>query len=125
MNFNENTSIYLQITEYVKEQILLNKWLKEEKVASVRDLASELQVNPNTVMRAYDSLQQEGVIYNRRGIGNFVASDAVGKILESRKIHFLDSEVPVFFKNMILLGIGFDELERLYNNYIRINSKKD
>ena len=125
MNFNENTSIYQQITEYVKEQILLNKWQKEEKVASVRDLASELQVNPNTVMRAYDSLQQEGVIYNRRGIGNFVASDAVGKILDSRKIHFLESEVPVLFKNMILLGIGFNELERLYNNYTLVNSKND
>ena len=125
MNFNENKSIYLQITEYVKEQILLNKWQKEEKVASVRDLASELQVNPNTVMRAYDSLQQEGVIYNRRGIGNFVASDAVGKILDSRKIHFLESEVPVLFKNMILLGIGFNELERLYNNYTLVNSKND
>jgi DNA-binding transcriptional regulator YhcF (GntR family) len=125
MNFNENTSIYLQITEYVKEQILLNKWVKEEKVASVRDLASELQVNPNTVMRAYDSLQQEGVIYNRRGIGNFVAPDAVGKILESRKIQFLESEIPVLFKNMVLLGIGFDELERLYNKFIRVNSKKD
>jgi DNA-binding transcriptional regulator YhcF (GntR family) len=76
-------------------------------------------------MRAYDSLQQEGVIYNRRGIGNFVSSDAVGKILDSRKIHFLDSEVPVLFKNMVLLRIGFDELESLYNNYVRVNSKND
>jgi len=68
MNFSENQSIYIQITEFVKEQILLNKWQKEEKIPSVRDLAAELQVNPNTVMRAYDFLQQQGVIYNRRGL---------------------------------------------------------
>ncbi|MCX6285490.1 MAG: GntR family transcriptional regulator [Bacteroidetes bacterium] len=118
MNFSENQSIYIQITEFVKEQILLNKWPKEEKIPSVRDLAGELQVNPNTVMRAYDFLQQQGVIYNRRGIGNHVSSDAGEKILEARKEKFLQSDLPAFFKNMLLLEIGFNELERLYKNFV-------
>jgi GntR family transcriptional regulator len=117
MNFSENQSIYIQITEFVKEQILLNKWQKEEKIPSVRDLAAELQVNPNTVMRAYDFLQQQGVIYNRRGIGNHVSPDAGEKILEARKEKFLQKDLPSFFKNMHLLEIGFDELERLYKNF--------
>jgi DNA-binding transcriptional regulator YhcF (GntR family) len=124
MNFNENQSIYIQITEFVKEQILLNKWQKEEKIPSVRDLAAELQVNPNTVMRAYDFLQQQGVIYNRRGIGNHVSSDAGEKILEARKEKFLQSDLPVFFKNMLLLGIGFGEMERLYKNFVNKGQKK-
>jgi DNA-binding transcriptional regulator YhcF (GntR family) len=123
MNFTENQSIYLQITEFVKEQILLNKWQKEEKIPSVRDLATELQVNPNTVMRAYDFLQQQGVIYNRRGIGNHVASDAIEKILLARKEKFMQSDLPVFFKNMLLLEIGFDELERLYKNFVNDHRK--
>ena len=119
MNFSENQSIYIQITEFVKEQILLNKWQKEEKIPSVRDLAAELQVNPNTVMRAYDFLQQQGVIYNRRGIGNHVSSDAGEKILTARKEKFLQSDLPVIFKNMLLLEIGFDELERHYKKFCK------
>jgi GntR family transcriptional regulator len=125
MNFSDNQSIYLQITEFVKEQILLNKWQKEEKIPSVRDLAAELQVNPNTVMRAYDFLQQQGIIYNRRGIGNHVSSDAGEKILAARKEKFLQSDLPVIFRNMLLLEIGFDELERLYKNFVDENRKNN
>ncbi|MCX6243749.1 MAG: GntR family transcriptional regulator [Bacteroidetes bacterium] len=122
MKFTDNKSIYLQITEYVKEQILLNRWQKEAKIPSVRDLAAELQVNPNTVMRAYETLQQDGVIYNQRGVGNHVSADAGKKILTSRREVFLDSELPVLFKNMTLLGIGFDEIERLYKIYVSQSS---
>jgi DNA-binding transcriptional regulator YhcF (GntR family) len=117
MNFNDNQAIYIQITEFVKDQILLNKWQKEDKIPSVRDLAAELQVNPNTVMRAYDFLQQQGVIYNRRGIGNHVSSEAGEKILAARREKFLQSDLPVFFRNMLLLQIGLDELERLYKSF--------
>ena len=124
MNFSENQSIYIQITEFAEEQILLNRWKKEEKIPSVRDLAAELQVNPNTVMRAYDFLQQQGVIYNRRGIGNHVSPDAVKKILTARKEKFLQSELPAFFRNMNLLGIGFDELDRLHKSFLHEQSKK-
>ena len=124
MNFSENKSIYLQITEFVQEQILLNKWQKEEKIPSVRDLAAELQVNPNTVMRAYDFLQQQGVIYNRRGIGNHVSSNAGEKILAASKKKFLQSELPAIFKNMLLLEIGFDELEYLYKSFVIEHRKK-
>jgi GntR family transcriptional regulator len=121
MNFSDNQSIYLQITEFVKEQILLNKWQKEEKIPSVRDLAADLQVNPNTVMRAYDFLQQEGVIYNLRGIGHHVSPDAGKKILAARKEKFRHSDLPVLFRNMLLLGIGFDELESLYKKFVKEN----
>jgi GntR family transcriptional regulator len=124
MNFIENKSIYIQITEFVQEQILLNKWQKEEKIPSVRDLAAELQVNPNTVMRAYETLQQEGVIYNRRGVGNHVSPNAVEMILNTRKNYFLESELPLLFKNMVLLNIGFDEVERLYNGFLNVSRLK-
>lgn len=120
MNFSENQSIYLQITEFVQEQILLKKWKEEEKIPSVRDLAAELQVNPNTVMRAYDFLQQQEVINNRRGVGNFVSTGAIQKILNARKKNFLESEVPDLFKNMVLLGIGFNELEDIYKKFVSL-----
>lgn len=122
MKFTENKSIYIQITEFVKEQILLNRWKKETKIPSVRDLAVELQVNPNTVMRAYETLQQEGVIYNQRGVGNHVSADAGEKILKTRREVFLDSELPILFKNMMLLGIGFDEIENHFKRFVSQSS---
>jgi len=122
MKFAENKSIYIQITEFVKEQILLNRWKKETKIPSVRDLAVELQVNPNTVMRAYETLQKEGVIYNQRGVGNHVSADAGEKIMKTRREVFLDSELPVLFKNMMLLGIGFDEIENHYKRFVSQSS---
>ena len=123
MNFNINLSIYLQIAEFIKEQILLNKWQKEEKIPSVRDLAVELQVNPNTVMRAYDLLQQQGILYNRRGLGNYVTTDAGEKILTNRKENFLQTELPVLFKTMHLLGVSFEEVDRIYKNYLKESFK--
>ncbi|MDP4282536.1 MAG: GntR family transcriptional regulator [Bacteroidota bacterium] len=124
MNFSENQSIYLQITEFVKEQILLDKWKKEEKIPSVRDLASELQVNPNTVMHAYELLQQQGVIYNKRGLGNYVSDDAGEKIFSERKERFLKSELPATFRTMHLLGISIEELESRFKSFLYENHKK-
>jgi GntR family transcriptional regulator len=118
MNFKENQIIYLQIADLINDQILMNKWQKEEKIPSVRDLAVELQVNPNTVMRAYDFLQQKGIIYNKRGLGNYVSPDAEEKILATRREKFLQSELPLVFRNLYLLNIGFDELENLYKAYV-------
>jgi DNA-binding transcriptional regulator YhcF (GntR family) len=123
MNFNANQSIYLQIADFVKERILSDQWRKEDKIPSVRDLAIELQVNPNTVMRAYDLLQQQGILYNRRGLGNYVSADAGNKILADRKEYFKQSELPVLFRTMHLLGVSFNELEGLYKNYVKENNK--
>ena len=75
MEFRDNEAIYLQIAALVSDNILLGKWPGEQKIPSVRDLAVELEVNPNTVMRSYEFLQNQGIIYNKRGLGLFVAPD--------------------------------------------------
>lgn len=68
MDFNDKQSIYLQIVDFLNEQILLERWQSEERIPSVRELASMVEVNPNTVMRSFEFLQQQEVIYNKRGI---------------------------------------------------------
>ena len=73
MEFKDNEAIYLQIAGYVSELILRGKWPPDSKIPSVRELAGDLQVNPNTVMRTYELLQSQNVLYNKRGIGFFVA----------------------------------------------------
>ncbi|MGI4871579.1 MAG: GntR family transcriptional regulator [Janthinobacterium lividum] len=117
MEFNDNEAIYLQIAGYVSEQVLRQKWQPEEKIPSVRDLAAELQVNPNTVMRTYEFLQNQGVVYNKRGLGFFVAPDAVQKVQNYRRERFLQHELPAFFNTISLLGIGLPELAQRYEQF--------
>ena len=124
MEFREKQAIYLQIAEYVCEQILLKKWIIGDKILSIRDLAIALEVNPNTVMRTYDFLQQQGIILNKRGIGFFVADDSENKILAFRQQQFMENELPVFFRNMYLLNIDFDALRKQYEQFIQDNFKQ-
>jgi GntR family transcriptional regulator len=117
MEFRENEAIYLQIAAYVSEHILLGKWPAEHKIPSVRDLAGELQVNPNTVMRTYEFLQNQEVIYNKRGIGFFVAPAGISRIKEYRKERFLQQDLPEFFRNLFLLDISLEEIEKRFKQF--------
>jgi len=78
-------------------------------------------VNPNTAMRAYDFLQSIDIIFNKRGVGYFVAEQAKRKIIDYRRKLFLEQELPVIFKNMNLLGMSFDELKTRYEEFSSIN----
>ncbi len=113
MDFSNTQTIYMQIVDWVFEQVLTAAWKPGDKAKSVRELAVMFEVNPNTVMRSYDYLQNKGIFYNKRGVGFFIAEDATEKIIAIRKKRFLEMEVPAFVKNMKLLGIGFREIEAL------------
>ena len=85
MNFKESKAIYLQIADRICDEVLLGQYREEERIPSVREYAAVVEVNANTVMRSYDYLQSQEVIYNKRGIGYFVASGARALILSLRK----------------------------------------
>lgn len=119
MEFRDNKAIYLQIAEYVCEHILLGKWQADQKIPSVREMAVELEVNPNTVMRTYELLQNKNIINNKRGIGFFIADDAIANVKNYRKAQFMDDELPSVFRNIYLLSIGFDELQLRYNSFVK------
>ena len=84
MEFRETQSIYLQIADYVCEKILLKEWPPGERIPSVRELAIQLEVNPNTVMRTYEFLQNESIIFNQRGIGFFAAASTISTVTRQR-----------------------------------------
>jgi DNA-binding transcriptional regulator YhcF (GntR family) len=107
----------LQIADYVSENIVLGKWSADEKIPSVRELAVELQVNPNTVARTYEHLQNKGVIANKRGIGFSISDDAHVKIKSNLKERFLSQELPEFFRNIYLLNISFDEITERFEDF--------
>ncbi|MBB6478922.1 GntR family transcriptional regulator [Spirochaeta isovalerica] len=119
MEFNKNQPIYLQIAEYVSENILTSKWKEGDRILSVRELSMKLQVNPNTVMRTYNHLQSEEVLYNQRGIGYFISEGSTDKIRKIKKDHYVKVDLPDVFRTGRLLGITPDELSDLYNTYLK------
>ena len=117
MNFKESKAIYLQIADRICDEVLLGQYREEERIPSVREYAAVVEVNANTVMRSYDYLQSQEVIYNKRGIGYFVASGARALILSLRKEYFLKEEVDYFFKQMYTLGISAEDMSAMYRDY--------
>jgi DNA-binding transcriptional regulator YhcF (GntR family) len=124
MDFREGQAIYLQIVEYACEQILLKQWLLGNKIISIRDLAVAIEVNPNTVQRAYDFLQQREIIINKRGVGYFVDENAMEKVIAFRKEQFIETELAVFFRNMYLLNISIEEIKARYEKFVDQNFKE-
>jgi GntR family transcriptional regulator len=117
MEFRDNKPIYLQIADFVYERILLKEWQAGDKIPSVRELAVQLEVNPNTVARTFEYLQQKDIIFTKRGMGYFVVDDAESKVKSIKKEDFLQNDLPNFFKNMQLLGIGIEEIKEKFNGY--------
>jgi GntR family transcriptional regulator len=117
MEFRESQAIYLQIADYVCEKILLKEWVPEQRIPSVRELAIQLEVNPNTVMRTYEFLQQQEIIFNQRGIGFFAAQDAVKQATQYRREAFVEKDLPKVFRSLFLLGMDPDELKPRFEKY--------
>jgi GntR family transcriptional regulator len=117
MQFRETQSIYLQIADFVCEKILLKEWPPGGRIPSVRELAVQLEVNPNTVMRSYEFLQQEQIIFNQRGIGFFAAMDAVQQATRYRRDWFIEKDLPQVFRSLFLLGMDPEELKPLYEKF--------
>jgi len=118
MEFKDKQSIYLQIADYICEQILLGKWPAGQRIPSVRDLAALMEVNPNTVMRTFDFLQNKEIIFNKRGIGYSAEEQAHERILVYRKERFLESELPDFFRTLYLLNISMEDIQQRYTQFI-------
>ena len=117
MEFKDNQAIYLQIADNFLENILQKKWSQGDKIPSIRDIAVEYEVNPNTTMRTFNYLQDKGIIFNKRGIGYYVAEDGFHKTLELKKDQFITEDLPAFFKTMRLLGISVEDLKKYYSEF--------
>lgn len=115
MDFKRQKAIYIQIADYLLENILAGVLVKGDKVQSVREMAATVQVNPNTVVRSFNYLQDRGIIVQQRGIGYFVAEDALEKTQALKRENFIQQELPEFFKMMNLLGMSFEDIKQIYH----------
>lgn len=123
MNIDNNKAIYLQIADRICDDIMSGALGAEDRLPSVREYAALVQVNPNTVMRSYEQLSQQGIIYNKRGIGYFVSPQAHQDIYGRRADTFRNEILNKVFGQLKLLGVSPEQLAADYSAWLRDNTQ--
>lgn len=90
------------------------------RVPSVRETAANSQVNVNTAVRSYEHLERSGIIFQKRGLGYFVADDAVYRIRKARSEEFYNTEMEYFFTRLSQIGVTPVELLQRYETYLNM-----
>ena len=126
-DFRQDKAIYLQMAERICDGIISGKYAPGERIPSVRELAVYLGVNANTAVRAYENLSAQGIIQTRRGLGFFVTEDAKERILQARRLRFMDDTLPELFRQMQMLDIPVEALAEKWDEWkqnSRISNEK-
>ncbi len=110
MKYTQDKALFLKVVDVICDDVLRGVYAADDRVPSVRDLAGVFEINYNTVLRAMEVLQRDEIVYQKRGIGYFIAPQARRRILYARKQSFMKSQLPEFFRQARLLGIGIDEI---------------
>lgn len=111
MEFQTNAQpIFLQIFDLICDRVLRGEIRADEQLPSVRELAVELEVNPNTVQRAFERLLMKEIIYSQRGRGNFLSHNASQLIIAIRTKRLLEEKLPLLADEMKLLGFDPDQI---------------
>jgi len=119
--FSGNRPIYAQIVEQIQLKILSGEYQPGQKVASIRDLAAEAGVNPNTMQKAMGELEAADLVFTQRTSGRFITEDTE-KIAKIRR-HYAEQSVLDFIKQMQGLGYGTDEMITLVSAIIKEENK--
>ena len=110
-NLDSSRPIYLQIIERVQMDISSGRYQPGDKLPSVRDLAQEAAVNPNTMQKALSELERSGLIYSQRTSGRFITEDK--ELIHQMKKELAAAEVSAFVAHMKQLGITPEEIRQL------------
>lgn len=113
--FNSNAPIYLQIVEYLKAEIISGTYKPSEKFPTVRELAVQASVNPNTMQKALATLERDGFLITNRTTGRVVTDD-FSKISESKNI-IIEEKIKIFLDEMNKLGYEKQKVISLIENY--------
>lgn len=110
MELKDNRPVFIQIKEWVEDNILSGRWSIGHQLPSVREMSAKFRVNANTIVRTYEHLGFDGTVRSVKGVGFFVAEGASESIKERRRQAFFDELLPLCVKQMELLGISPDEI---------------
>lgn len=108
IEFDNNQPIYIQIMNYIKGEIVTGKLKPGDKILSVRELASELQINPNTIQRTFQELEREEIVETKRGMGRYVTTEG-DKIMTIKK-EMAKDVLDRFMRGMKELGFDGEEI---------------
>lgn len=111
MHFEDNLPIYIQIMNLLIKKMLKGELKGGEKMPSVRELSTELKVNPNTIQRSYQELEREGIVFTQRGMGTFVSEDT--NVLKDLKKNMASNIVTRFIEDMESIGFKKNEIIEL------------
>lgn len=123
IEFDNNAPIYIQIMNYLKKQIVIGKLGPGDKIESVRDLATELQINPNTIQRTFQELEREGIVETKRGLGRYVTDEesTIMRIKKEMAAELLDR----FVNGMKELGFAKGDIVSLVTDAVQSDEKKE
>ena len=116
-NLNSDRPIFLQIVERIQMDIISGKYKPGDKLPSVRDLASEAAVNPNTMQKAFSELERTGLGYSQRTTGRFITEDTV--MINELKASFAKEKITEFIALMQQLGFSKEEILSLINTTMK------
>ncbi|RCX15334.1 DNA-binding transcriptional regulator YhcF (GntR family) [Fontibacillus phaseoli] len=108
VEFDNNLPIYMQIMDFIKREIVTGRLKAGDKIPSVREMAAELQINPNTVQRTFQELEREAVVETKRGLGRYVTSEE-HKIMTIKK-EMAGDLLERFIKGMQELGFSSEDI---------------
>jgi len=122
-DFSSNVPIYLQIMNDVKLKIVSGVWESGQRLQSVRDLAVEFSVNPNTMQRALSELERDGLLYTERTSGRYVSKDQakISKARDEMAEEYTDS----YFNSMHKLGYKKEEIVYVVSNKMEVKREED
>jgi GntR family transcriptional regulator len=122
--FADNIPIYIQLKAEMEDAILNGILKAEEVVQSIRSMAAQYAINPLTVSKAIQELEDEGIIYKKRGMGFYVATDAQENLRRKHMQEYLETEVKSFVQKAAQLGIELNEIIRLIKeNYYKVKTE--
>ncbi|NLM52180.1 MAG: GntR family transcriptional regulator [Firmicutes bacterium] len=121
MEFDQHLPIYMQIMHVIKNRIVSGQLRGGDKLPSVRDLAKEFKVNPNTIQRCYQELERENLVFTQRGLGTFVTEDV--ETIKNLKTGMAQELTQNYLEQMQRLGFTPQEIIKLIST--RVNRRDD
>lgn len=116
-NLDSDRPIFLQIVERIQMDIISGKYAPGDKLPSVRDLAGEAAVNPNTMQKAFTELERTGLVYSMRTSGRFITEDTA--MIEELKSSLAKEKISEFLELMQNLGYENEEILSLMNQTMK------
>ncbi len=120
---SDNRPIYIRLADQICDRVLTGEYQVLGRIPSVREYAVSQQVNPATAARAFETLERQGVIFNKRGLGFFVAEEAPEIIKKMRLEVLLGEESDLFFSRISLLNVTPEQLKEMYAMYLSSHSQ--